>query len=260
MKMCWWVKKEEPMKPVTRRLLTFGKNKYGGGNDLNGCINDSKNFAKKVKELFPDFDTRIYTDNQVTVSNYIAKVTEAKNLLRPGATIIVPMDSCFSGTATRLYPLNPGRIKNRFFDPGLPPRSKIRKRIFRGYDDITWIALSGCGEHQTCADAYIEGQSVGAFTCYLLKSLDKGITYREWFNITRGFLPNLEFDQAPEIEGPDYLLNRKIFEDETLIIHNSSHGSYTYDTNGDEADGQDEGLYFDYLLIDDVINSLLRQN
>jgi hypothetical protein len=85
------------------------------------------------------------------------------------------------------------------------------------------------------------------------------MTYRQWYNALRQFLPSQDFTQTPTLEGPDYLLDRVAFEDDTLISHNSSHGSYTYDKHGDEEDGQDEGLYFDRLLIDDEIGNVLKQ-
>ena len=120
--------------------------------------------------------------------------------------------------------------------------------------------MSGCGEHETSMDAFIDGRFEGAFTHFALATLKKGMTYRQWHAEIIKYLPGTKYEQHPQIEGPDYLLDRKVFEDETLVIHNSSHGSYTYDTNGDEADGQDEGLYFDYLLIDDEIGNILKQH
>lgn len=248
----------EPMKPVERRLLTFGKNVYPGGNSLRGCVHDSQNLSKKLTGSFSDFDVRMFLDGQATAANYLSKIAEAKRLLSPGATILVMMDSCFSGTGTRLYSPNPNKIiKNRFLDPGLPQTTKVRSKILMG-TDITWIAMSGGGEHQTCADAYINGQYVGAFTDYAILAIRKGMTYREWHYEISKYLPGSGFDQAPEIEGLDYLLGRKLFEGQTLVIHNSSHGSWTVDKHGDEADGRDEGIYLDRLIIDDEISKLLN--
>jgi len=251
-----------PINPVERRLLTFGKNKYGGQN-LQGCWNDSLNLSKELLLLYPDFDVRKFRDGEVTVNRYISEVENAISLLNPGATVLVMADSCFSGTITRF----PGMglieknhpTRNRFYDQGLPQRKTVNKKIFRNSGDLRWIVMSGCGEHQTSADAYIGGQYVGAFTYFAIIALEKGMTYKQWYDRIREYLPSAYFSQSPTLEGPDELLNRKVFEDETLVIHNSSHGTYTYDIDGDENDGQDEALYFDKILIDDKIGQILSK-
>lgn len=244
------------MQKVQLRLLTFGKNKYGGGHDLNGCVNDTKNLSADLTKLWSGIDCRPYTNSQAVCANYTEKTTEAKKFLDPGAAILVLMDSCFSGTGTRLYLLNPGRVKNRFLDPGLPFIPKVKSKVFIN-PEMTWAAMSAGGEHQTVADAYFNMYE-GAFTHYARQVLRKGMTPRDWHYEIRKLLPSLQFDQAPELEGPADILDRKIGDGQWLIIHNSSHGSWTYDKNADEPDGRDEGIFFDYLLIDDKINELLR--
>lgn len=246
------------MQKVELRTVTLGRNKYGGGNDLAGCVKDSKSLASFCTAWNPAFDIKMFLDYQVTASNYLKAGAEAISLLDPGATVLVLLDSCFSGTATRVIKNNPHLIKNRFFDPGLPPVEKLRSRVAKA-DEIKWIAMSACMENQTAADAYIDGGYCGAFTYYALKSLRKGMTYIEWYQTIRHYLPGNGYDQAPTIEGPYELLNRKVFEGQTLVIHNSSHGSWTVDQHGDESDGRDEGLYFDRLLLDDEVNQMLQK-
>lgn len=245
-----------------RKLLTFGKNKYGGGNDLNGCVNDSHNLANKLVSMYPDFEVHKFLDDQVTVANYKAQVGKAISLLSPGATVVVMADSCYSGTITKnpgINEFNGKPIKNRFIQPDLPPREILRKRMFTPREDLRWIVLSGSQPNQTSADAWIDGQYVGAFTYYAIKALQKGLTYKEWVAQIKRYLPSASFSQAPMAEGTDELLSRVVGEGETLIIHNSSHGSYTYDTNGDESDGRDECLYFDRPITDDEIYLLLQK-
>jgi hypothetical protein len=243
---------------ITLTYLGFGKNNYGGQN-LQGCINDVNNLSKKLLELFPDFKIKKYFDSQVTVANYKTFVANEISKLKTGSTVLILPDCCFSGTNTRKVG-NPHPITNRFYNTGkrAVPK-KIRKRLFKGASDINWIVISGCGEHQTSADCYEGGQWVGAFTYFAIKVLKKGITYKEWFDAIKGYLPSNDYDQAPEIEGPDRLVSRKMFENDTLIIHNSSHGSYITDISGDEKDGVDETIYFDKHLVDDEINTLLQK-
>jgi hypothetical protein len=251
-----WFKPEDPpvVDPPTkakRKLLTFGRNLYGGGNDLNGCVNDSNNISKMCLSAYADFVIKKFIDYEVTAIRWLIEVANEIKGLSPGATVFIIADCCFAETNTRFMQGNPHPKKNRFLDPGLPPRRKKRKIFTRG--TMRWIAFSGCEDSQTCADAYIKGSYQGAFTYFLIKTFQKGMTYKEWFLAAKKQLKAAGYDQTPVIEGPDYLTNRVVFESETLMIHISSHGSYTYDKNGDEEDGQDEGPYFDRLLVDDEI-------
>lgn len=255
-------RKEEPMKKTQLRLVTFGKDIYGKGllrprgQDLRGCVNDTKFLSADMTIQLPGLDCRRYINSEVTAANYKARVREAKALLDPGAAIVVMMDSCFSGTGTRLYPMNPGNIRNRFFDPGfrhMPGKVRSRPHSSR---DMTWAALSAGGENQTVADAYFKTFE-GALTHFARLTFRKGMTLIEWYMEIRRYLPSLEFDQIPMLEGPYDLLNRKIGDGQWLFIHNSSHGSWTADLDGDEEDGRDEGIYFDRLILDDEIHELL---
>jgi hypothetical protein len=256
-----WFKPKPPIvvpdeKPVQRKLLTFGRNTYGGGNDLNGCVNDSNNLSKALLEIFPDFEVRKFTDYEVTIAKYKAEVSAAIATLKPGATVLILPDSCFSGTITREMK----RHKNRFFhNPDLKSDNKTSVRLFKSVGDIRWIVISGSQEHQTSADAFINGSYVGAFTYFAIKALMKGLTYKEWYIAIRKYLPSEDFYQSPTLEGPEELLDRKVFEGETLVIHNSSHGTYVTCKEGDEADGVDEALYFDKPITDDEINALLQK-
>jgi hypothetical protein len=241
---------------IIRTYIGFGKNNYGGQN-LQGCINDVNNLPNKLLSLFPDFRILKYIDAQATVANYKDIVSNEISRIRRGSTVLILPDCCYSGTNTRMVG-NSHPITNRFFNPSVNPQpKKIRTRLFKGAD-IKWAVISGCGEHQTSADCYEGGQWVGAFTYFAIKALKKGMTYRQWFEAIRIYLPSNDYDQAPELEGPEYLLSRKVFEDDTLIIHNSSHGSYITDVHGDEADGVDETIYFDTHLVDDEINKILQ--
>jgi hypothetical protein len=239
------------------RILTFGKNKYGG-QDLNGCVNDSNNLIKKTSELWKGIDYKLFTDYQVTASSYLKNGEDAIATLSPGAVVCVVSDSCFSESVTRFAMLgyNKHPIIDRCYNPGYYPRSSKRSAEL-GKKDINWIHISACLEHETAADCW-EGQYVGALSWFLfMKSLRVGMTYGDLYESCRKHLPSNKYGQTPTIEGPDSLLGKVIMKDQTLWIHNSSHGSYQYDTNGDEKDGQDEGLFFDRLLVDDEIREML---
>jgi hypothetical protein len=70
-------------------------------------------------------------------------------------------------------------------------------------------------------------------------------------------LITVSFAQRPTFEGIEGKKNEIIGSGETLIIHNSSHGTQVPDRHGDEVDGYDEALYFDRPLLDDEIGVLL---
>ena len=123
-----------------------------------------------------------------------------------GAIVVILFDSCFSGTATRK-----AGMRNRFVQPDLPPRKMVRKKVAKT-DGMKWIVISGCGEHQTSADAWIDGEWHGAFTYYALKALEPGMSYQQWFDKIRTYLPDDDYDQAPELEGDISLFSRKVFE------------------------------------------------
>jgi len=246
----------EPMTTVQRRLLTFGKNNYGGSNDLNGCINDSKNLANRTKTIFPNADCRIFIDSEVTVSNYTKQVTAAIATLQPGALVIVIADSCFSESVTRF--VNGTYYKSRFMHPGLPIRHIIRKKLLQR-PDLKLVELSGSSEAETSADVYVNGSYQGALTYAVIKSLQPDFNCREIYSLVSAILPGKISDQHPKLTGPAELLDRKLSEGQLLIVHNSSHGSWQYDQNGDEADGRDEGLYFDRFFPDDDIYEIYKQ-
>lgn len=258
--MCLWKKKPDSviMTPAKRRITSLGRNLYGG-QDLSGCWNDTLNLTEKTQGMFSDFDLRKFRDYDCTADRYLAEFEGGIKNLAKGGTVLVMADSCFSETITRYGMALFSRkhpTKNRFYNPDLPQRKVINK-VFSG-PVTNHIVMSGCKEHETAADAYINGKYYGAFTFFAVLTLQKGMTYLEWFNEIRRYLPSQDFTQTPTIEGPDYLLNRKVFEDDTFVMHNSSHGSFTYDKNGDEADGQDEGIYLDRLLIDDEIGECTK--
>ena len=148
--------------------------------------------------------------------------------------------------------------RNRFHDSGIPP-GKIVKRITRLPVEANHIVMSACLENETASDAYINGAWAGAFTFFAVMALKTGMTYRQWYAEIRKFLPSVDFTQTPTIEGPDYLLDRIVFEDETLVIHNSSHGSQVRDLSGDEWDGRDETIFLDKHILDDEIGEILKQ-
>ena len=262
--MCW-NKKEITMSPAEMRMISIGRNVYSGGNGLNGCVNDTINFPNKMLSPFPILDIRRFADYKATVATYEAQGSAAIATLSPGATVVIIADSCFSEGITRGNP-NYGThddhfIKNRFYpNPRTNARPVRAKQLFIR-SDIRWLVISGCQENGTSADAFFKkyDQYMGALSYSLMETIEKGMTWQEWYDATMVLITSLGFDQIPTFEGPAIKKNEIIGSSETLIIHNSSHGTQVVDRHGDELDKYDEALYLDKVLIDDRIGVMLEK-
>jgi len=266
--MCWWKHEQDPpVVAANRRLLSFTINDYQGSvNDLSGCNNDGKQAKETLLNYWPDFDIRRYLDSDAKVNIFKTDVAKYISLLSPGAIVLVLADSCFSGTVTRIYrPFEDALVeyhptRNRFYQqPGIKMVPNLKTGTFAARGDIKWIVISGCGETQYSADAWINSAYHGAFSWYAFNTLKPGITYRGWFNEIRKYLPGSQFEQAPTIDGPDWMLDTVVFTTETLIIHNSSHGTQLAGgSNGDEPTDEAICFYDGNLRDDDYYNLLIN--
>jgi len=152
------------------------------------------------------------------------------------------MDNCFSESNTRN-----GR-----------PRSMRRNHVLRGIGYSRVLAFSASRDEETAADAVFNNKANGAWHYCLIKTLEKGITYLEWFNRAVALLKELGFSQNPVIEGPLELQNRFVFEGNVITIEVSSHGGQINDPHGDEVDNKDEVIYlYDKYVTDDQIRKIL---
>jgi hypothetical protein len=126
-----------------------------------------------------------------------------------GVTVVVLLDSCFSGTGTRKLWKNGN--KGRFHQTDFVAKRKVVKPLFRS-PDMKWIAISGCGERQTSAEAVINGSGHGVFTWYAMATLNRSFNYKQWHAEIRKYLPSDDFSQKPELEGPEELLTNQILQ------------------------------------------------
>lgn len=213
--------------PVKLRLISGTINDYPGNiPDLNGCDADGKQAKETLLRYWSDFDIRRYRETQFNLKNFKLAVTKSIASLSPGAVVVVFADSCFSGGLSRdAFGLGGNtQTRNRFYaQPGIEIKPQIR--TFVTSDEITWIVMAGCGPAQYCADAWLNNSYHGAYSWHAFNSLQPGMTYREWHTEIMKYLPGKGFEQIPVLEGPARLFNKVIGEDQTLIIHNSSHGT-----------------------------------
>ncbi len=254
---------DRPFDAVPFRIVSVGRNVYGGGNSLKGCVNDTMLLPEPLVSAFPGIDVRRYTDYQATVKNYKWAASQAIASLQPGATVVVIADSCFSEGITKGNPhdvFNGRPVRNRFLpNPNIPIGLPTKSRIFRS-GHLRWLVISACQENQTAADAYFSDikKYMGAESYALRRTFEKGMTWREWFGMSRALLYQLDFNQIPTLEGLESKMDEVIGASQTLILHNSSHGTQVVDVHGDEADGIDEALVFDNNLLDDDIHVTLQ--
>ena len=123
-----------------------------------------------------------------------------------GVRFIAKFDSCFSADMLK----NSKRFKNRFYPmPGVRVRRKVTRKLGKTVmTDV--VIISGCGEEQTSADAYINGRYNGAFTYYDLKSFDSNSTYDKEMDKLHTFLPGGGYDQDPTIDGDSIIIGDKV--------------------------------------------------
>lgn len=132
---------------------------------------------------------------------------EVLQLIPDGAKVIIALDSCFSGGATRLYTDFYSKAK---YVPTQKIKSLKRRKKYLKRDVMKWVVFSGCSENQTSADAYINSRYNGAFTWAWLKSMEKNISYNTWSQSTVLKLEP-QFEQISTIEGNDDIRKMIIF-------------------------------------------------
>lgn len=158
-------------------------------------------------------------DNGFISDDMLGEVVEQ---LSPGVLLEIILDCCHAGTATRVdafgraeehgpffpvinrYLPPPVDITARFTDQRLPLKPK---KAFRDDPRITsrHVLWAGCQDHQTSADALIDGSFNGAFTYYLCHQLRKNKQEGNRSDLLRGVkqsLMNQHYAQSPQLECP----------------------------------------------------------
>jgi hypothetical protein len=161
--------------------------------------------------------------------------------INPKVSVVVCSDSCFSGSVLRAAP-NPNiKWKNRFMPPTLSlllstgeidlddellpkisrhSRGPAQLRPFivdTGNKQNNVILISGCGEHQTSADAYIPqlNRYHGALTYNLFVTLAENnwkINYADLIIKVNEKLKNEDYEQVSQLECKTALMKKNFFE------------------------------------------------
>jgi hypothetical protein len=147
-----------------------------------------------------------------------------------GVRIFMVADSCYSGTLNRLFgPLADDGRRVRF----LPPENWMPTSELGGLTtklDATYrgelasrslgtgaLVAAGCSPTQVCYDASFDGRANGAFTYVALKALaelpNTEVNYRAWMRVIRKYLPSVDFDQRPQLDGSSYQKGWPVLDD-----------------------------------------------
>lgn len=96
------------------------------------------------------------------------------------------------------------------------PGIRVRRDREHPLSGPNHILLAGCKADQASLDDTVNGVDHGLFSIALVENMKKGITYKELFNLAYNRVQELTYSssdqQYPQLEGPDDLLNKKIFE------------------------------------------------
>ena len=253
---------------MIKRGLFVGINDYPGtNNDLNGCVNDFKDWTKELATSFGVSSYATLVNEQATKESIKKNLTKMINKSVPGdlvvftysghgsfvvdtskdepdskdetlytyngnlvddelraiiskaqdgVKIVIILDSCHSGTGTRMY--KPNSPKPRFMPPTDPEVIRLGSilpfaKATTDEENMKEILFSGCKSTEYSYDANYNGVPNGAFTKVAIEALKKlkDPTYQEWYDEIRRNLPSRDYPQTPQFEGSRANKNRKVF-------------------------------------------------
>lgn len=87
-----------PVLNTKKRALLFGINAYGGGNNLNGCLNDIADVKSKLENEFHGFVISSFKDMQVTCDRFYSEIRNAISVMLAGDVLYIH----YSGHGTQI--------------------------------------------------------------------------------------------------------------------------------------------------------------
>jgi hypothetical protein len=137
-----------------------------------------------------------------------------------GVRLTVVLDSCFSGSGTRLWRAEPVR-RPRFLAPSqlghrsINTRTAKRRTSPMSESSMKDVLLAGCSDHQEANDVDFPEGAQGAFTYFALKAITAAnyrISYATLLTKVRAALKSNAFDdQTPQLEGKAASKKRQVF-------------------------------------------------
>ena len=144
------------------------------------------------------------------------ELREILNKVKEGVKTIIILDSCHSGTATRVS--RPGSPKPRFMPPSDPDVAKLgtmlpSSKAMLADENMNEVLLTGCKSTEYSYDAEYNGRPNGALTKTAIDALNKldKPTYQIWYDTIRKGLPSSNYPQTPQLEGAKNNKSRIVF-------------------------------------------------
>jgi len=127
-----------------------------------------------------------------------------------GARVTLALDICHSGGAVSRAN---DYFKNRFIETDRIPEGIKRKQAFlRDFDHKGILQFAACGEGQTAADAFINGEYCGAFTHFWLETFYEHQTCNGWIEATKRACHDIAmYKQIPELLLDEQMKQNPIF-------------------------------------------------
>lgn len=157
----------------------------------------------------PDgYDEALYVHGGVITDDELRSVLD---YLRPGVKMHVILDSCFSGTSTRLVqelgdePVSMDEYaKAKFVPPSEEPAElgmRVTKILSEG--DMPELLLSGCSDIESSYDAFIDQRYNGAMTRFAIDTINEkpDATWQVFYARLLTKLPTRRYPQTPQLEG-----------------------------------------------------------
>jgi metacaspase-1 len=141
------------------------------------------------------------------------EIREIMDVIPHGIRVTIVVDSCFSGTITRLEEEDSSQwIEPRYMPPSDSSivtdlmMAKRKKEIFRSSkqeEDMNEVLITGCSDSEQSYDAFLGGNHYGAMSFYANQILNKdpNITYIDFHKKLRKILPSARLPQSPQLEG-----------------------------------------------------------
>lgn len=207
--------------------------------------------ADKNGDEIDGYDEALYLYDNVLIDDEIREVLDTIDL---DITVLIFLDSCFSGTSTRKISDVAEYSKIKYVTTDVVDITKAVTKLVKDNIRENEIFFSACADDEYSYDAYINGSYNGAFTYYLIKSFLDGASYESWFEALRKYLPSTGYPQTPQLEGDeDVILGGALLgsgivsdvEEETQFITNS------------ESDSSDSTNYTKWIILSVLVVIIL---
>jgi len=171
----------------------------GHGTQVSDENNDEEDF----------YDEALYVYDTYIIDDELRSILDR---LHPDATAYLVIDSCFSGTSTRVMAFGQ-TPKPKFVQTHQVDRKVLRKNLLQE-EEMTELLLTGSSDSEYAYDAYFGGKYNGAMTYFALTTMyeNLGASWEDFYTKLRENLPSTSYPQTPQLEGKEELKQRVLFE------------------------------------------------